>query len=330
MHFYKILLTLSLFTWSSVAFGQQNFTAEQIVAEPFLDSIERTGRLDFKRTVSLSFKSVGYLTQLSVDEGDSFNKDQILASLDTEELIEKKNATYAKLLQAKREVNRVKKLLASSLSSKQDLDAARTNVETTRAEFRIASYNLEKAQIKAPFNGVVLARQTELGELQSPGVEALKVAELDNNLVIKVALTGAEVSQARIGQKVRVTLDNIGVIEGRVNRIPAIANTDGHLFTIDVLIPNLIGRGGVIAGQLAKVVIDFTNDNLVYKVPFSSLVSVNDQGQAVLLVQQGSEIKHQAFDIYKMTNDFIFLLADDSSNSLRIITQGWQHIQLGK
>jgi len=64
-----------------------NFDVEEISVQPLNNVIHRTGKLDFKRTLSLSFKSSGYLTKLSVDEGDYFDHKQLLASMDNSELI---------------------------------------------------------------------------------------------------------------------------------------------------------------------------------------------------------------------------------------------------
>ncbi len=309
----------------------QKFDVEDVSAAPYVDSIKRTGKLDFKRTLSLSFKSSGYLDTLSVDEGDVFKKGQLLAAMETDELKAIKNADYARLLQAKREVNRVTRLMDHELSSEQALDDAHTQVETTRAIYKVSFYNLEKAQIFAPFDGVVLARNTELGEFHTPGVEALKVASLIENWVVKVALTGTEISQVREGQKVQVNLQNIGAVDGVVNRIPAMANSNS-LFVIDILLPQLSLQKGIVAGQLAEVVIDYTRDNLVYRIPIAALMSVNELGQAQVLVESehGKKPQQQAFDIFKMTNDYVYLLADDQQLMLRIVTQGWQQFSLGE
>ena len=166
--FIKLLIVGITVSASFFSFSQ-SYDLEQVIVEPYADTIKRTGKLDFKRTLNLSFKSSGYLTKLSVDEGQYFEKDQLLASLDTTELLQNKNSTYAQLLQAKREVNRQRELLKNELSSQQELDLALTKVETTRSAYQIAFYHLEKAQVYSPFSGVVLNRYTELGELQSPG-----------------------------------------------------------------------------------------------------------------------------------------------------------------
>lgn len=308
----------------------QSYDLEQVIVEPYADTIKRTGKLDFKRTLNLSFKSSGYLTELSVDEGQYFEKDQLLASLDTTELLQNKNATFAQLLQAKREVNRQKKLLENALNSEQDLDIALTKVETTRAAYQIAFYNFEKAQVIAPFSGVVLNRYTELGELQSPGHEILKIAALDKNWVVKVALTGSEVSQVRLGQKVNVSLQALGVVIGEVSKIPAIANTNGNMFIIEVLLPNLTLKSGIVAGQIAEITIDFTSDNFVYRLPISALISVDDNGQAIVITKNDQELIYQHYDIYRLDNQFLYLFASVDDQPIQIVTSGWQHIKLGK
>jgi RND family efflux transporter MFP subunit len=308
----------------------QSYDLEQVIVEPYADTIKRTGKLDFKRTLNLSFKSNGYLTKLEIDEGQYFEKGQLLASLDTTELLQNKNSTYALLLQAKREVNRQKKLLKQGLSSEQALDIALTQVETTRSVYQVAFYNLEKAQVFAPFSGVVLNRYTELGELQSPGREILKVAALEKNWVVKVALTGNEVSQVRLGQKVNVTLQALGGVVGEVSKIPAIANAGGNMFIIEVLLPNLTLKSGIVAGQIAEITIDFTSDNFVYRLPISALISVDDNGQAVVITKDQQNLTYQNYDIYRLDNQFVYLFASIDDQPLQIVTNGWQHIKLGK
>ena len=233
----------SIFTYIFVAssllgltVSAQNYELEQVAVTPFEKSVKRAGKVAFKRTLKLSFKSSGYLKSLSVDEGDFFSAKQLLASLNTEELIAEKNSRYAQLLQAKREVNRTKKLLAQELSSEQQLELAQTNVETTREAYQVSFYNLEKAEIYAPFDGVVLARFSELAEFQSPGREVLEVAAINKNLVVKVKLTDKEISFVKLGQNVQVDLPNIGRINGVISKVPVTSNADGQLYLIEVLL----------------------------------------------------------------------------------------------
>ena len=310
----------------------QNYETTQVVVEPFTDTIQRTGKLDFKSTVLLTFKTDGYLSRIAVDEGDAFKKGDLLASLDVTELVADKNSKYALLLQAKRELSRAKELLRKKLGTQQDLDLVTTELETTRSSYQVAFYNLQKAELKAPFNGVVLNRHTDLGELQTPGKAVLRVATLTKNWVVKVALTGSEIDQVKLAQKVDVYIAGRGHLQGEVVKIPAIANTSANLFLIDILLPELDSETRVIAGQLADVKINFSSNDLVYRLPIDALIRVNDEGKAVILTQSSSEDEfiHRFFDIHKIDNQFVYLLAGSQEDALKVIVRGWQHIEVEK
>jgi len=326
------LLFASILPATSVS--AQQIETKTIQAEAVVKKIDRTGKLTFQRTVNLSFKTSGYLAELTVDEGDTFTKGQVLAELDNAELVAEKNASYALLLQAKREVNRVKTLLKKNLGSQQALDEAKTLVETTRASHKVAEYNLSKAKLFAPFDGVVLARYTELGELQSPSQSALQLAAIDNNLVVRVALPAAEVDLVELKQKIAVKLAQFGLVTGVVSRIPAIADRQSHLFTIDILLAELKATQ-VVVGQLAHISTQVTTDKFAYRLPIEALNSVDSQGRALVMLQDSSKavadkFSQQTFEIKRLSNNAIYLSAQESSLPLTVITRGWQQLALTK
>jgi multidrug efflux system membrane fusion protein len=335
LHLFGLLLSLFVVSMSLVipSYAQQ-IEIKTIKAEPMVKKISRTGKLTFKRTLNLSFKSSGYLENLTIDEGESFTKGQLLAQLDSEEFIAEKNASYARLLQAKREIRRIKTLISKKLSSQQALDDAKTLVETTRASHKIAEYNLSKSQLIAPFDGVVLTRFTELGELQSPNQHALKIAAIDNNLVVRVALTAAEINIIILQQKMDIKLAQFGLIAGSVSKIPAIADEQSHLFTIEILLDNLnLNVNQVVVGQLVHVLTDVITDTLAYKLPLEALNSVDRQGRALIMVLDADSTEtesysQQALLIKQLSNEYIYLSAQPSPLPLTIVTRGWQHLAL--
>ncbi|PCI57727.1 MAG: RND transporter [Gammaproteobacteria bacterium] len=330
--FFRLKLTGVFLLFSIGTFAQsmsnESYQVTHVNVEPYIQVIKRTGKVNFRHTVNLSFKTAGFLTQLNVDEGDTFEAKQLLAALDTAELTAEKNATYARLFQAKRNVNRIQTLLVKKLSSQRELDDALTAIETTRAAYRIAVYNLEKAQVFAPFPGVVVQRNTELGELQSPGEIALQVAALEHNLIVSVALTSEEIGFVRLKQKVQVHIARFGLIDGVISKIPAISNSRNHLFMIEVLLPETSFTRPLIVGQLAQILIYTQSHDFVYRLPIEALNAVNSQGQALIMLEKNSKPIQQAFSIYKVDNDYLYLQADQSDMFLSVIAQGWNKLPL--
>ena len=329
MKLFALVFTFLLISMSTLALAQ-SYDTEVVSAELYSDTIERTGKLDYKRSLGLAFKSSGFLTLLSVDEGEQFKKGQLLASLDITELKEQKNSLFAQLTQAKREVKRITQLMDKKLASEREMDTANTSLEVAQADYRVASYNLDKAQIYAPFSGVVLSRNTELGELQSPGQEALKIAKLE--WIVKVALTGQEVSQVRLNQNVSVSLSHMGIVEGVISKMPAMASANSNLFIIEVLLPKSKITAGMIAGQLAGVSIAFASDKYVYRLPIAALVAVDDSGKAIVIAQpqdSNSGYQQHSFEVFQIDNNYVYLKADRNDQPLKIITKGWQNYSVG-
>jgi RND family efflux transporter MFP subunit len=320
-----LLSSISFFAQST---PNESYQVTQVDVEPYIQIIKRTGKVDFRYTVNLSFKTSGFLTQLNVDEGDIFEAKTLLAALDTSELTADKNAAYARLSQAKRNVNRIQTLLTKKLSSQRELDDALTAVDTTKAIYRVAVYNLEKAQVFAPFTGIVVQRNTDLGELQSPGQTALEIAKLDHNLIVSAELTSEEISLVRLNQKVKVDIAHFGLIQGVVSKIPAISNNRNHLFTIEVLLPETSFTRPLIVGQIAKILIDAQSYDFVYRLPIAALNAVNEKGQALIALYKNNSPIQQAFSIHKVDNEYLYLEADQNNLPLQVITQGWNKLPL--
>jgi len=322
--FVKVVFLCLISTFSCA----QSLSVLNVPASEYQYSLNRVGKLDHKRTTNLSFKTAGYLKALNVDEGEFFRQGDVLATLDTLELKAEKNARYAELLNAKRDVTRIRKLIEQQLSSEQALDNAMTQVELTRAAYRVAYYNLEKAQIIAPFDGVVVVRNSELNELQSPELIAFNVAATQNNWIIRVALTGAEVAQLDDNHAVEIIVEGMGISSGRISKIPAKAEANG-LFEVEVLLTNIPPGFRLIAGQVATVAMNFHLPQLVYKVPIDALVAMTSSGEASIYMQDETTDQAQlvSLPVFKLDNQFLYLSASESE-PLNVVVKGWQLINL--
>lgn len=320
------LLTTCAFAVSTMAFAQE-YAQQSFSPEPLIDKVTRTGKLEFKRTTALSFKTSGYLRSLKIDEGQVFKSKTQLAALDISELIEQKNAAYSRLVEAKKTLKRAKRLLNDGVGSEEAVDNAETLVETTRSDFKIANYNLEKSTITAPFNGLVLTRHTELDELQSPGTPVLTVASLENNWVIRVQLTEKEVIQLKRRQQVDVQLRKIGSVSGIVSKIPAIADPVTNLYTIEISLPDVAIIEGMIAGQMAEVTFYFEQDSLVYRVPLGAISGVTLDGEAEFVTYNNNQYQTFSVPILSLDNQYAYLDAYEGNDNISLIVQGWQHVQ---
>ncbi|MDO6425461.1 efflux RND transporter periplasmic adaptor subunit [Thalassotalea sp. 1_MG-2023] len=324
------LFFISFLLLGAINTNAQQYATQEIDAATFEKNIVRVGKTRFKKTHVLSFKSQGYLTTLAVDEGDSFSAKSVLASLETTELKALKNANYTELLQAKRDVKRVNALIKNGLSSQQALEMAKFAEDSARERYRISYYNLEKSEIVAPFNGVVLSRYTRVNELQSPGTPVLEVASTENNFIVEVAVTTDEIRFISRGQQVEVEVMGVQGIAGMVSKVPVKANSAANMYLVEVALTNFPSTLKPIADQLATVRIPLSTQQAVFAVPNSALIEMNNNGHAVVLVKHLDTLKRQAFVVVGLDKNFIYLQADDLSSNLSVITQGWQQFELSE
>jgi len=83
---------------------------------------------------------------------------------------------------------------------------ARAQVEQARGALRTAAATLDQARICAPLNGRVTLRNTEPGELVTPGMTILRISRLDQ-VWLRLFVPETEIGRLKLGQKANVTTD---------------------------------------------------------------------------------------------------------------------------
>ncbi|HKE01681.1 MAG TPA: HlyD family efflux transporter periplasmic adaptor subunit, partial [Planctomycetota bacterium] len=126
----------------------------------------------------------------------------------------------AALLQSSAAATATKARIASAEAdlewTKRDLAAARADVKVKEADIEVASSAVEDTIIRAPFAGVVLLKQAEIGESVSPGVVSgqvtsgsiFQIADFDT-LEAEVDVNEANLSRVRDGQPAAIQVDAI-------------------------------------------------------------------------------------------------------------------------
>ena len=98
------------------------------------------------------------------------------------------------------------------------------------------------------------------------------------------------------------------------------------MYLIDVLLERVAAGRGIVAGQLAQVVITLDSDKFVYRVPLSALVKMHSNGDAVLLTQKDDEsgLVQQAFNVVSVDSNYLYLRAQSHNTGIAFVIHGWQ------
>ena len=204
--------------------------------------ITANGYVVARTQASVSSRITGRLAYLGVEEGSVVRSGEIIARLQNDDYQAVVRQTQAEVLRAQaalseaeatrdqlgRDLVRGQSLLEDSLISErevEDLDAQLTAaearvgvqqamVQSAEASVGVAEANLENTYIRAPFNGTVLRKDAEVGEVVAPVATGggltrgavVTMADLET-LEVEVDVNEAYIAQIANGQPTRITLD---------------------------------------------------------------------------------------------------------------------------
>ncbi|CAM2155663.1 membrane fusion protein, multidrug efflux system [Pararobbsia alpina] len=146
-------------------------------------SLDLPGRLEAFESAPIYARVSGYLKSWSVDIGTQVKAGQVLAEIDTPELDEQLSQARADLASAKADAvlakstaDRWQSLQDSDSVSRQEIDEKTQDAAVKEARVQAAQANLDRlvatksfARIVAPFDGVITARETDVGALINAG-----------------------------------------------------------------------------------------------------------------------------------------------------------------
>ncbi len=182
--------------------------------------LESRGYLMAASQITVGPKVAGQVVELSVEEGQYVKAGEVLARLDSEESKAALLLARAKLKLAEAELAKVKEAL-----TKADIAIAEAKVEVARAEVALAQTQLDATTVRAPINGIVLAKRAEVGTRIDPkaaqGAASLcDLADL-RNMEVEVWIVERDLAKIVKGQACIVQVEALpnATFQGRVARL---------------------------------------------------------------------------------------------------------------
>lgn len=182
-----------------------------VAATPFSADapIEVTGTLAGKEEVALAFKIGGVIERVTVHPGEHVRAGQLLAELRLTEVAAQVASALESERKAERDLARVTRLHADSVTTLEQLQDARTALQVATNTLRIARFNAEYAVIRAPGDGVVLARGADAGQVVDAGRAVLTVRRNGGGMVVRVGLPDRSAIRVRVGDMATVRFDAV-------------------------------------------------------------------------------------------------------------------------
>lgn len=238
------------------------YETAQAEHRPLALTVEASGVIEPVRTVEIKSKASGEILELGADTGDTVQRGALLVRIDPrtprnrfDQAVAQSKAAQAKLVNARGQLERGKKLLTNAWINQADYDQLVLNVATAESEVVTAKVTVENARIalddtevRAPSDGTILSKRVERGQvISSPtmdvggGTLLMTMAELDQVQV------RARVDETDIGKLVPGMAAGIRVASypgkrfaGTIEKIEpqAIVEQNVTLFPVLISLPN--------------------------------------------------------------------------------------------
>lgn len=217
-----------------------------------------------EQKANIASRLTGYIQKLDVNVGQTVKQGELLFSIDSADIksgIVQANAAYkqamAGLKDAELDFKRFSKLYKEASVSKQQYDkmrlqysVAQQNVAAAKSSLNQAKEQLHYANVKAPFDGVVVEKLAVAGDLAAPGKPIL-VIENATSLSVQTEVAGDLFAALRLGDEVQMVLDGQPEpIVGTVYTLVGAANPKTRTHTVKLSLPEGLN---VNSGTFARV-----------------------------------------------------------------------------
>lgn len=195
-----------------------------------------------------------------------------LSQADLDKSISDRDTALVKLQQAQADL----KTLEEGASS-EDIAAAKAQVDSAKAELTLARNNLNSADLRAPFDGIISAVRGEVGQRTSGGGSSSNDNDIANSFIalitpelqVKAQVNEADIGKVKAGQPATFTVNAFPdkSFNGKVSSISAEATTVSNVQLYDVII-SLVDRNPPLkVGMSASIKIIVAQKDDVITVP---------------------------------------------------------------
>lgn len=243
---------------------------------------EIVGTLQAVDQAVIAAKISGTIVEIPVVLGSKVQAGDILVKLSAEEISAQAIRAQAQLEQARRNLERERKLLSKNAATSESVKSLEDIFRIAEASYREAKTMLGYTTITAPFSGVVTAKMANVGDLATPGIPLLR---LENRDKLQVVTSVPETLVLRInpGDMLTIKLPAADLtLQGTVAEIAPAADPQSRTATVKI---NIAEGAQLRSGQFARVVIPGKSKESLF-VP-ASAVRTFGQMEQIFVVQDG-------------------------------------------
>ncbi|MBK9317620.1 MAG: efflux RND transporter periplasmic adaptor subunit [Bacteroidetes bacterium] len=249
----------------------------------FDEVVQSTGTILANEEVTLKAEVAGRITKLLIKEGGKVNRGDLLVKINDAELRAQLSKVASGLQLAEQPLERNKKLLTIEGISREEYDVLQTEVESLKAEKDVILAQIDKTEIRAPFNGVLGLKQISEGAYVTSLQDIITLQQLDP-LKLEFSIPENYLGRVKTGDTVTYSLSGQTTSYiGTVYAIEPVVNAGSRSINIRAYCSNSSTQ--VLPGAFARIKLRLSSSNSLL-VPTQAIVPVL-KGKQLFIVRSG-------------------------------------------
>lgn len=297
------------------------------------DQVRVTGAIAARREMPVGVQGEGgMVTAVLVEAGDYVRAGQVLARIDRAVQAQQVNQLAAGVQQARAdlalaqsELDRAQTLVAKGFISKADIDRRTATRDSNAARVRVVTAQLNESRarlarldIRAPDDGLVLARKVEPGQIVGPGSEPLFRIAQNGAMEMKAAVAEQDLAKLTVGMAATVQLvgspqqfrGDIWLLEPMIDAQSRQGEARIALTRDPMLRVGAFANAGIAAGTAERPVLP------------QSAVQVDDEGSFVYVVNAENKVVRRGIKTGAVTNQGIAIASGLVGNERVVLSAG--------
>lgn len=283
-----------------------------------LETQEIARKIDFSTTlepynkVMVAPTMAGRIDKIHVEVGSKVQANQLLVEMDKTTYLQTK-VSFDNLAV---DFQRISTLYNSGNIAQQTYDQTKAQYESLKTNVQ----NLERNTfLRAPFSGVIAAKNYENGELYA-GTPILLLVDMAN-LKAHINIPESYYPSIKEGMNVAITSDVFTDKEfkGIIEIVSPVIDATTHTFQVQIKISN---AGGVLRpGMFARIGVDF--DKIKAKVvPYQSVLKLQGSNERYVFLNDNGTAKRIKVQIGKRYDDKVEIMSDELKEGDQLVVVG--------
>ncbi len=279
---------------------------------------------EIQREITLSSNLLGYQTQnvapsvtgkiehIYVEVGDQVKKGSDLVRMDQNQY----KTTKISLTNLKTELDRAEALLASGSVSQQSYDQVKTQYDQTKENLDFLEVN---TYVKAPFAGVISAKNYENGELYS-GQAILVLTQVDK-LKTLVAIPESYIPLVKEGMRLELRSEVYPdkVFPATIEVVYPTVDASTHTFQVKVVVPN---KSGLLRpGMYITTTIGLGKEKVI-TAPYSTVLKLVGANDRYVFINDNGYAKRVTVEMGQRFGDDVEISAPEIVDGVELVTKG--------